>query len=63
MDEIFTNATRGDVASKRELEQCFGQIDRNSMIKLILEKGDLQVGDKERGTQIDQIYKDIVKFI
>ncbi|CAD8069851.1 unnamed protein product [Paramecium primaurelia] len=61
--EIFTNATKGDVASGKELFICFQTHDKDQIIKTILEKGDLQVGDKEREVQLDHSYRDIVKFI
>ncbi|CAD8167319.1 unnamed protein product [Paramecium octaurelia] len=61
--EIFTNATKGDVASGKELLYCFLTNDKDQIIKTILEKGDLQVGDKEREAQLEHYYRDIVKFI
>lgn len=41
MYEIFTNATKGDVASGKELLYCFKTEDKDAIIKTILEKGDL----------------------
>ncbi|CAD8175751.1 unnamed protein product [Paramecium octaurelia] len=61
--EVFTNATKGDVASGKELQQCFQTDDKDQIIKIILGKGDLQVGDKEREAQLEHYYRDIVKFI
>ncbi|CAK79949.1 unnamed protein product (macronuclear) [Paramecium tetraurelia] len=61
--EVFTNATKGDVASGKELLNCFQTNNKDQIIKIILQKGDLQVGDKEREAQLEHYYRDIVKFI
>lgn len=39
--EIFTNATKGDVASSKELLHRFHTTEKDEIIKIILEKGDL----------------------
>jgi ribosome maturation protein SDO1 len=39
--EIFTNATKGDVASSKELLHRFETTEKDEIIKIILEKGDL----------------------
>jgi len=36
------------MANKKDLKQFFPDMSQEEIIKLILEKGDLQVGEKER---------------
>jgi ribosome maturation protein SDO1 len=45
---IYTSVTSGTIASKKELDQYFPDKSKEEIIKTILEKGDLQLGDKER---------------
>lgn len=51
------------MASNSELENFFGPISKKEIIKVILDKGELQLGEKERDVQLESIYKGIVKFI
>lgn len=61
---IFVNVSKGHIASKEDLKAAFPNLQNDSDIaKEIVLKGDLQVGDKERAGQIDQILKDIVQII
>lgn len=48
IDKIFTSASHGDVASNKDLGYYFGDMSKEDIIKRILEKGELQLGDKER---------------
>lgn len=63
IDKVFTSASHGDVASVKDLTHYFGKKTKEEIIKLILEKGELQLGEKERDVTINQNYLAIVKFI
>jgi ribosome maturation protein SDO1 len=63
IDKIFTSASHGDIASNKDLRHYFGDVSNQEIIKIILEKGELQLGEKERDVSIHQIYLGIVKFI
>ena len=63
IDKIFSSASHGQIASNSELKSYFGDISKKEIIKIILEKGELQLGEKERDVQLESIFKGIVKFI
>ncbi len=46
--EIFTNAIKGDLVPKKVLKEVFPKMTYQEIIKLILDKGDIQTGEKER---------------
>ncbi|CAG4988543.1 unnamed protein product [Parnassius apollo] len=60
---VFTNVSKGQVAKKEDLIQIFGKDDHSEICKEILEKGELQVTDKERHSQIDSLFKDIATTV
>ncbi|XP_046965320.1 ribosome maturation protein SBDS [Vanessa cardui] len=60
---VFTNVSKGQVAKKDDLVKVFGKDDQTEICKEILEKGELQVSDKERHSQIDALFKDIATTV
>ncbi|CAK1545203.1 unnamed protein product [Leptosia nina] len=60
---VFTNVSKGQVAKKEDLVKIFGKDDQTEICKEILEKGELQVSDKERHSQIDALFKDIATTV
>lgn len=60
---VFTNVSKGQVAKKEDLVKIFGKEDQTEICKEILEKGELQVSDKERHSQIDSLLKDIATTV
>uniref|UniRef100_A0A069DQU4 Ribosome maturation protein SBDS n=1 Tax=Panstrongylus megistus TaxID=65343 RepID=A0A069DQU4_9HEMI len=56
---VFTNVSKGQVAKKEDLIKAFGKDDHTEICKEILKKGELQVSDKERQSQLDSLFKDI----
>ena len=46
--EIYTNAIKGDLVPKKVLKEVFPKMSHQEIIKLILDKGDIQTGEKER---------------
>ncbi|KIH47217.1 Shwachman-Bodian-Diamond syndrome protein [Ancylostoma duodenale] len=56
---IFSNVSKGQLAKKDELVAAFGTEDQLEICKIILEKGDLQVSDKERQAASDQSLKEV----
>lgn len=60
---VFTNVSKGQVAKKEDLIKAFGKDDQTEICKDILAKGELQVSDKERQSQLDQLYKDIATTV
>lgn len=60
---VFLNVSKGIVASKKDLKNCFDEEDDDKIIKLILEKGEVQVSEKERKVDTERIFKDIASII
>uniref|UniRef100_A0A1B6LID9 Ribosome maturation protein SBDS n=1 Tax=Graphocephala atropunctata TaxID=36148 RepID=A0A1B6LID9_9HEMI len=60
---VFTNVSKGQVAKKEDLLKAFGKEDQTEICKEILAKGELQVSDKERQTQLDSLLKDIATTV
>lgn len=60
---VFTNVSKGQVAKKEDLVKVFGKDNQTEICKDILEKGELQVSDKERHSQIDSLFKDIATTV
>jgi ribosome maturation protein SDO1 len=47
-EEIYENASHGTVAKKAELNKFFPNKTKKEIIEIILERGELQISDKER---------------
>ncbi|EGG04972.1 uncharacterized protein MELLADRAFT_108031 [Melampsora larici-populina 98AG31] len=63
-DTIFSNVSKGQVASAADLKHSFGSGTNNDVIVLeILQKGELQVSDKERGQELDVKKKEIAHLV
>ena len=62
-DTIFANVGKGEVASKKDIEKAFGKKSREEVIEIILEKGELQVGGKERQADLDRIRHEVVNIV
>ncbi|KAM3723332.1 Ribosome maturation protein SBDS [Dirofilaria immitis] len=60
---VFINVSKGQVAKREELNTAFGTDDQLEICKIILEKGDLQVSEKERQAQSDSSFKEIANLI
>lgn len=63
VSEIFTNAIKGDKANKKDLEKHFPEMTNKEIIDLILNKGDLQVSEKERESALNNVKCDIASII
>lgn len=60
---VFTNVSKGQVAKKEDLLKAFGKDDPTEVCMEILAKGELQVSDKERHSQLDSLFKDIATTV
>lgn len=60
---VFTNVSKGQVAKKEDLIKAFGKDDQTEICKEILLKGELQVSDKERSSQLESLFKDIATTV
>lgn len=60
---MFLNVSKGQVAKKEELLKAFGTDDSTQVCLHILEKGELQVSEKERHAQQESSFKDIATIV
>uniref|UniRef100_A0A8C5LPU1 Ribosome maturation protein SBDS n=1 Tax=Leptobrachium leishanense TaxID=445787 RepID=A0A8C5LPU1_9ANUR len=60
---VFTNVSKGQVAKKEDVLKAFGTEEQTEICKQILSKGELQVSEKERSTQLEQMFRDIATIV
>ncbi|XP_024133468.1 ribosome maturation protein SBDS [Oryzias melastigma] len=60
---VFMNVSKGQTAKKDDLVKAFGTEDQTEICKQILAKGELQVSDKERQTQLETMFRDIATTV
>ncbi|XP_008301204.1 ribosome maturation protein SBDS [Stegastes partitus] len=60
---VFVNVSKGQVAKKDDLTKAFGTDDLTEICKQILAKGELQVSDKERQSQLETMFRDIATIV
>jgi len=63
ISNVFMNVSKGQVANSTDLQKSFGKTDQNEIIKEILTKGELQVGDKERTHALSNLWKEIANIV
>uniref|UniRef100_T1J5D7 GTPase Era, mitochondrial n=1 Tax=Strigamia maritima TaxID=126957 RepID=T1J5D7_STRMM len=56
---VFLNVSKGQVAKKEDLVKIFGNDNQTEICKQILNKGELQVSERERQAQLGSTLKDI----
>jgi ribosome maturation protein SDO1 len=56
---VFHNVSRGVVASKESLLEAFGNAEHLACAIIILDKGELEVSEKERSLHFETLFKDI----
>ncbi|CAM9180238.1 unnamed protein product, partial [Ectocarpus fasciculatus] len=60
---VFTNVSKGTHASGKDLQQAFGTSDPVKVCEEILEKGDLQVSEKEREAMLESMFRDVASLV
>lgn len=60
---VFTNVSKGVLAKNTDLLKAFETTDQEQVCRIILDKGELQVSDKERQVASESLYRDIVTII
>lgn len=60
---VFTNVSKGILAKSKDLIQVFGTDDEDKVCLEILEKGELQVADRERESQLSNQFRDIATIV
>ncbi|KAI4123041.1 MAG: hypothetical protein LQ347_006296, partial [Umbilicaria vellea] len=61
---VFLNVSKGQTASSADLAKAFGaKTPLNTIILEILNKGELQVGEKERHAQLDRVHHEVIDIV
>lgn len=63
IEEVYTNVKQGRLAEKEVLEEVFPKWTKNEIIVEMLDKGEMQVGEKEREALLDNLSKEILTII
>ncbi|KAF9785945.1 SBDS protein C-terminal domain-containing protein [Thelephora terrestris] len=63
ISNIFVNVSKGEVAKANDLEKAFGTSNTNEIVKEILKKGEVQVGEKEREHDITSLRKELATLV
>ncbi|KAF5338444.1 hypothetical protein D9758_012230 [Tetrapyrgos nigripes] len=63
ISNVFVNVSKGEVAKHQDLQKCFGTTDRDDIVKEILKKGEVQVGEKEREHDLTSLRKEIATLV
>eukprot|EP00898_Chlorokybus_atmophyticus_P003340 jgi/Chlat1/4006/Chrsp26S04072 len=60
---VFSNVSKGVLAKKEDLIAAFGTDDAETICLEILDKGELQVSDKERQKHFESLFRDIACIV
>ena len=60
--QVYTDVSKGEVASKKDLKE-FGKMSHDEVMIEILNKGELQVSELERNEQLENLKKQIAGII
>jgi len=60
---VFTNVSKGQLAKKQDLINCFGTDNQTDVCLKILAKGELQVSEKERNDHLESMFRDIATIV
>jgi len=60
---VFINVSKGVMAKKEDLIKSFNTDDEKQICIQILEKGELQVSEKERQIQLESLFKDVATLV
>lgn len=62
--QVFINVSKGAVAPHADLQKSFGASTQLSDIILeILQKGELQVGEKERNAKLEMVHNEVISLV
>lgn len=62
-ERVFTNVSKGQFAKSKDLRQVFGTDNEEEVVKIILEKGTLQVSDLERSQQYENTLREVATWV
>ncbi|KAI0089773.1 SBDS protein C-terminal domain-containing protein [Irpex rosettiformis] len=60
---VFVNVSKGELAKHQDLQKSFGTTEQDEIVKEILKKGELQIGDKERSHDLTSLRREIATLV
>jgi ribosome maturation protein SDO1 len=64
INSVFLNVSKGQTAPSADLAKAFGpKTPVNDIILEILNKGELQVGEKERHAQLERVHNEVISIV
>jgi rRNA metabolism protein, SBDS family len=60
---VFQNVSKGQVANNEDLLKCFGTTNQDEIIQEILNKGEIQLNEKERTANLQQKQNEFLTII
>lgn len=60
---VFLNVSKGQVANNEDLKKAFPGMTRDQVVLEILNKGEIQVGEKERSQELDRVHKEVIEIV
>jgi ribosome maturation protein SDO1 len=60
---VFLNVSKGQVAPNEDLKKSFPGMTRDEVVLEILNRGEIQVGEKERGAELERLHKEVVEMV
>ena len=63
IENVFLNVSKAQVASKDDLVNAFGSPDVHAAVVEILNKGEMQVGDKERSHELNTLWLEVATTV
>ncbi|KAG8882809.1 hypothetical protein FRB97_007743 [Tulasnella sp. 331] len=60
---VFVNVSKGQVASSEDLKKAFGTVSADDIVREILKKGEIQLGEKEREHASSNTLKEIATLV
>lgn len=63
ISNVFINVSKGEVAKSNDLQKAFGTSSVDDVVKEILKKGEVQVGEKEREHDLTALRKEIATLV
>ena len=63
IDTVFSNVSKGMLASSKDLEAAFGTSDQREVCREILDRGELQVSEQERSAQHESLFREVANIV
>ncbi|CAM9799363.1 unnamed protein product, partial [Laminaria digitata] len=63
IESVFENVSKGILSKNKDLKKAFGTENQLEACKIILDKGEMQVSDKERQVALESVFRDVATIV